>query len=38
MGAKPLRIRFYKKDEYIKVYDRIRQLVIFDHWSYDDHF
>ena len=35
MGEKPLGIRFNKIDRFIKVYDRIRYLVIFDYWLYD---
>ena len=31
MGAKTLRIRFGKIDGFIKVYDGIRYLVIFDY-------
>ena len=36
MGAKLLRIRFDQKDGFIKAYDGIRYLVIFDYWSYDE--
>ena len=36
MGGKPLRIRFDKLDGFIKVYDAIRYLVIFDYWWYDE--
>ena len=35
MGAKPLRIRFDKKDGDIKVHDQIRHLVLFDYGSCD---
>ena len=35
MGAKPLGIRFDKIDGFIKVYDGIRYLVIFDYWQHD---
>ena len=35
MGAKPLRIRFDKKDGDIKVHDQIRHLVLSDYGSYD---
>ena len=31
MGAKPLRIKFNKVDGFIKVYDRIIYLVLFDY-------
>ena len=34
-GAKTLRIRFDKTDGFIKIYDKIRHLVIFD-YSYCD--
>ena len=34
-GAKPLRIRFDKIDGFIKIHDKIRSLVLFDH-SYCD--
>ena len=30
-GAKPLRIRFYEIDGFIKIYDGIRYLVLFDY-------
>ena len=36
MGAKPMHIRFNKIDEFIKVYDGIRYLVIFDYWWCDE--
>ena len=36
MGAKQLRIRFDKIDGYVKIYDGIRYLAIFDYWSYDE--
>ena len=29
MGAKPLRIRFYELNEFIKIYGGIRYLVLF---------
>ena len=35
-GGKPLHIRFDKIDGFIKVYDRIRYLVIFDYQLYDE--
>ena len=35
MGTQLLGIRFDKTDEFIKVYDGVRYLVIFDYWSYD---
>ena len=35
MGAKPLGIRFDKIDGFIKVYDGIKYLVIFDYWQHD---
>ena len=35
MGAKPLRIRFDKLDGFIKIYDGIRYLILFD-YSYRD--
>ena len=35
MGAKPLRIRFNKIDGFIRIYDKIRCLVLFD-YSYCD--
>ena len=35
MGSIPLRIGFDKKDGYIKIYDRIRYLVILGHSSFD---
>ena len=38
MGEKPLRIRFDQIDGFIKVYDGIRYLVIFDYWSYDENY
>ena len=31
MGAKPLRIRFYEIDGFIKFYDGIRYSVLFDY-------
>ena len=36
MCEKPLRIRIYKIDRFIKVYDEIRYLVIFDYCLYDE--
>ena len=38
MGEKPLRIRFDQINGFIKVYDGIRYLVIFDYWSYDENY
>ena len=35
IGAKPLRIRFDKVDGFIRVYDGIRYLVLFDPEKYD---
>ena len=35
MSSKPLRIRFYKIVGFIKIYDRIRYLAIFDYEQYD---
>ena len=36
MGSKPLRIRLYKIDGFIKIYDRIKYLVLFNnHFRYD---
>ena len=35
MGAKPLRIRFDKIDEFIKIYDGTRYLVLFSPERYD---
>ena len=35
MGAKPLRIRFYEIDGFIKIYDGIRYLVLFGPGWYD---
>ena len=35
IGAKPLRIRFDKIDEFIRVYDRTRHLVLFGLVKYD---
>ena len=34
-GAKPLRIRFDKLDEFIRVYDETRYLVLFGPEKYD---
>ena len=34
-GAKPLRIRFDRVDGFIRVYDGIRYLVLFDPEKYD---
>ena len=31
MGAKPFRIRFHEIDGFIKIYDRLRYLVLFDY-------
>ena len=31
-----MRIRIYKIDGFIIVYDEIRNLVIFDYWLYDE--
>ena len=31
-GAKPLRIRHEKMDEFIKIHNKIRYLVLFDGW------
>ena len=36
MGAKPSRIRFDKIDGFIKIYDGIRYLVLFDFVWYDE--
>ena len=36
MGAKQLCISFDKIDGYVKIYDGIRYLAIFDYWSYDE--
>ena len=36
MGAKPLPIRFNKIDGFIKIYDGIRYLVLFDHGWCDE--
>ena len=35
MGAKPLRIRFYEIDGFIKINDGIRYLVLFGPGRYD---
>ena len=35
MGRKPLRIRFNKKDGFIKIYDATRYLVLFGPERYD---
>ena len=35
MGAKPLRIRFNKIDEFIKIYGGIRYLVLYDYKRYN---
>ena len=35
IGAKPLRIRFDKVDEFIRVYDRTRYLALFGPEEYD---
>ena len=35
MGAKPLRIRFDDRDEFIKIYDGIRYLILFGSIPYD---
>ena len=35
IGAKPLCIRFNKVDEFIRVYDGTRYLVLFSHEKYD---
>ena len=35
MGGKPLRIRFNKINEFMKIYDGIRYLRLFDPWWYD---
>ena len=32
MGAKPLRIKYNKIDGFIKTYNKIRYLVLFDEW------
>ena len=34
-GFKPLRIRFDETDRFIKIYDRIRYLVLFSNSWYD---
>ena len=34
-GVKPLHIRFYEIDEFIKVHDKIRYLALFDYNSCD---
>ena len=35
MGPKPSRIRFNKRDGFIKIYDRIRYLVLYDCKGYN---
>ena len=36
MGSKPLRIRLYKIDGSIKIYDRIKYLALFNnHFTFD---
>ena len=35
MGAKPLRIRFNKIDGFVKIYDGIRYLVLYDYKRYN---
>ena len=35
MGSKPLGIMFDKIDGFMKIYDGIRYLVLFDHSWYD---
>ena len=36
MGSIPLRIRFGEIDGFIKIYDRIRYLALFNHGWYDE--
>ena len=35
IGIKPLRVRFYKADEFVRVYDGARYLVLFWDEKYD---